>query len=109
MCMCYASAREPLKVMTPPHVPGLSGPPPHVLSVLPVAPFPPPYRLILLCPLQWGSTPLHAAAGSGHAPVVALLLATPGVDPTLEDEVSIGGESVGSVARLPDPCPFSLL
>ena len=32
-------------------------------------------------PLQGGWTPLHWAATYGHAPVVALLLATPGVDP----------------------------
>ena len=32
-------------------------------------------------PLQRGWTPLHAAAWNGRAPVVALLLATPGVAP----------------------------
>ena len=31
--------------------------------------------------LQDGFTPLHAAAAKGHASVVTLLLATPGVDP----------------------------
>ena len=30
---------------------------------------------------QFGWTPLHGAASNGHAPIVALLLATPGVDP----------------------------
>lgn len=31
--------------------------------------------------LQSGATPLHGAAMQGHVPVIALLLATPDVDP----------------------------
>ena len=40
--------------------------------------FPPAPSLL---PLQFGKTPLHTAVEYGHAPVVVLLLATPGVDP----------------------------
>ena len=43
-------------------------------------PFPSPF-LPHPSPLQAGVTPLHVAAECDHAPVVALLLATPGVDP----------------------------
>ena len=42
-----------------------------------------PCHLALTPPLQYGYTPLIAAASQGHASVVTLLLATPGVDPTL--------------------------
>ena len=31
--------------------------------------------------MQYGGTPLHRAAANGNTRVVALLLATPGVDP----------------------------
>ena len=56
-------------------------------------------------PLQSGSTPLHAAAASGSAPVVALLLATPGADPLATDWVR------GAQRRLRGPlvCPTPLL
>ena len=50
-------------------------------------------------PLQYGCTPLRAAAIGGSAPVVALLLATPGVDPLAKDEVR--GAQRWLVARLP--------
>ena len=41
----------------------------------------------LSSPLQGGVTPLHAAAFNDHTPVVALLLATPGVNPLAVNEV----------------------
>ena len=44
--------------------------------------FPPPPP-----PLQDGLTPLHMAAIEGHVPVVALLLASPGVNPLAKDVV----------------------
>ena len=47
----------------------------------------PPPRL----PMQHGRTPLHEAAVEGHAPVVALLLATPGVDPLAMNRVRAAG------------------
>ena len=34
-----------------------------------------------------GGTPLHSASFAGHAPIVSLLLATPGVDPSAKDHV----------------------
>ena len=40
--------------------------------------------------MQWNETPLHIAAGMGHAPMVALLLATPGVDPLAIDSLVRG-------------------
>ena len=57
----------------------------------------PPPRL----PMQHGRTPLHEAAVEGHAPVVALLLATPGVDPLAMNRVR------GALRRPKGPvCPF---
>lgn len=41
-------------------------------------------------PVQYGATPLHVAAGCGHTAIVALLLATPGVDPLARD-TQVGG------------------
>ena len=37
----------------------------------------------------FGSTILHVAARNGHVPLVALLLATPGVDPLRRDHVRL--------------------
>ena len=58
-------------------------------AVCPVLPY--SSSLFLLPPppplLQSDMTPLHAAAANGHAPVVALLLATPGVDPLHKNKV----------------------
>ena len=57
-------------------------------------------------PLQEGWLPLHAAAARGRVSVIALLLATPGVDP-LAVWVRITQELIR--ARLPAPCPFLLM
>ena len=67
----------PLYIPPPPYIP------PHFLS-----PFIPPARPP---PLQGDDTPLHMACGNDHAPVIALLLATPGVDPLAKDVVSLRG------------------
>ena len=61
-------------------------------------------------PLQDGVTPLHAAAINGRAQVVALLLATPGVDPTLKDKVRDSQRRLcGPPAYLPAPRPSPLV
>ena len=57
-----------------------------------------PYALLL----QSGWTPLHAAAASGHTPVVAHLLATSGVEPLAKDVVR-GGQGAGGGIMLPNP------
>lgn len=54
--------------------------------------------------LQSGWAPLHAAAAIGHAPVVALLLATPGVDPLLKTGMVRGACSGGRLTTL-SPTP----
>ena len=59
-------------------------------------------------PLQSGWTPLHVAAWYGHAPVVALLLATPGVDPLAKD-ILVRGAQRRLRGRLPAPRPSPLL
>jgi len=46
-------------------------------------------------PLQHGATPLHGAAASGHAPVVAALLAHPRVEVNAKDEVRWGERAEG--------------
>lgn len=61
---------------------------------------------ILPRPLQSGETPLHAAAKNGNAPVVKLLLATPGVDPLAR---SVRALKCDSGARLPLASPLFLL
>ena len=67
--------------------------PPHTPSPF----FPPPPPPLL----QYGVTPLHVAAMYGHAPVVALLLATPGVHPLAETKTVRGAQR-----RLRDPPAF---
>ena len=54
--------------------------------------------------LQYGNTPLHAAAMNGSAPVVALLLATPGVDPLAKTRV----RGTQRWLRGPPACPMPL-
>ena len=69
---------------TPPNpAPPLSASPApfHLYTFLP--PLSPP-------PLQYGDTPLHAAAKTGHAPIVALLLAAPGVNPLVKESLVRG-------------------
>ena len=78
--------------LTPP-APPLTPPPPF----LP----PPPHP-----PLQRGQTPLHWAAFYGRAPVVALLLATPGVDPTLKDKVRGAQRWLRGLPACPTPLPL---
>ena len=85
-----AAPPEPSSPRAPPVSP--CAPPTRYPCPLTTLLLPPPFSfaflsLPLLPPLQSGRTPLHAAAGCGGASVVALLLATQGVDPTLEDVV----------------------
>ena len=61
----------------------------------------PSSRPILSPPLKLGMTPLHVAAAYGHTPVVALLLATQGVDPLTKDRVSGAQRSAQGPACLP--------
>lgn len=50
--------------------------------------------------LQDGRTPLHCAAWFGHEVIIATLLATPGVDPTLGNNVS------GCIHSMLEPDPW---
>ena len=58
-----------------------------LLACLPPITSPPPSTRPFSPPLKAGFTPLHTAAVKGSAPVVALLLATPGVDPMAKSRV----------------------
>ena len=99
---------------SPPDAPCTPLSPPHPPRPCPCPP--PPLRPFLLHlvplppapsspPLQRGQTPLHRAAINGHAPVVALLLATPGVD-----SLARVGEVRGAQRRRigPPACPTPL-
>lgn len=54
-------------------------------------------------PLQYGGTPLHVAVGSRRTPIVALLLATPGVDPLSKDAVRGAQRRFSRAFKLPIP------
>lgn len=57
-------------------------------------------------PLQSGVTPLHVASINGISSVVALLLATPGVDPLAVNDVRARrGGSGGCLYAFPTPHP----
>ena len=72
-------------------------PPPHFPS--PFLPPPPPP------PLQVGRTPLHWAAGNDHVHVVALLLATPGVDSVAKSRVRGAQRWLSGPPVCPTPLP----
>ena len=79
-------------------------PPPPCAPAYFSLPFPPPPPLP---PLQYGWTPLHLAAWNGHFPVVALLLATPGVSPLAKTRVRGTQRRLrGPPARMPHAPPL---
>lgn len=63
------------------------------------------HLLLFGWPLQAGHTPLLLAAFYGRTAVVALLLATPGVDPLAKAEARGAERLVGVAVRAPCPCP----
>ena len=60
----------------------------------------PPQLVYPPLPLQADYTPLHGAAADGHAPIVALLLATPGVPPLARTQVRTGKRGGGGGVSL---------
>ena len=94
----------PVLPFRPPSLPAfrLAAPPAPLRP--PSLPPPPPSP-----PLQGGDTPLHWAAYYGHAPVVALLLATPGVDPLAKTRVRDAQWRLRGPACLPAPHHSALL